>query len=380
MSDCELGTGTMAPRLILVLFTVAIHVGCRERAPVPKLKAAAPAVEGDLVEPTPLLDLSASDHGDPPFFGVTAATRIPEGIAIADNGAHAIVVYDLSGKLVRRVGREGGGPGEFQRMTDLGRCAGDSVFVLDNGLKRMTVYDANLRMARVYRVPIFLHRMECSRRGIVAMLMQPKRFYPPSEMGRHPPSTGLLLLASPRGDTVATVGEIQLGEQRPLGRVTALAASENRLYVGSAETGAVEVYTFDGAHAGAVTVTDPPRQTTPEEYAAEIDRLVRSVERRGPDSVLRAMFASIPRPEHVPAYRDVTASPGGVLWVTLFSSPESTTVVRAIDSAGRLLGTARFPPQTRLLEVGSEFLLTVYEGANGEPHLGVYRLGRSLQQ
>ncbi len=51
-----------------------------------------------------------------------------------------IRVYDPTGALVRAFGREGDGPGEFRRVDRFG-VAGDTLWVSDSGLRRLTLFD-----------------------------------------------------------------------------------------------------------------------------------------------------------------------------------------------------------------------------------------------
>lgn len=53
-------------------------------------------------------------------------------IAILDQGASQVLVFDDEGALVRRFGGEGDGPGEFRTAVDLRRRADDSLWVLDS--------------------------------------------------------------------------------------------------------------------------------------------------------------------------------------------------------------------------------------------------------
>lgn len=54
----------------------------------------------------------------------------------------SIVVFDENGKFIKRMGREGRGPGEFSNMVTLGpKYYSDKLFVYDNVLKRVTLFD-----------------------------------------------------------------------------------------------------------------------------------------------------------------------------------------------------------------------------------------------
>jgi len=71
-----------------------------------------------------------------------------------------IRVYDADGRFVRRIGRQGEGPGEFQRVSRFG-VAGDTLWTYDFGLRRLTLFDRTgtvLSTAQVRGVPVPMPR------------------------------------------------------------------------------------------------------------------------------------------------------------------------------------------------------------------------------
>jgi len=56
-----------------------------------------------------------------------------------------IRVYDPTGALLRTIGRRGGGPGEFQTLSDFG-VVGDTLWVYDSPQRRITLFDRTGRM------------------------------------------------------------------------------------------------------------------------------------------------------------------------------------------------------------------------------------------
>jgi hypothetical protein len=64
-----------------------------------------------------------------------------------DTGWNWFSVFDQTGQFLRRVGRAGEGPGEFGfvRMLRVGPM--DSVFAVDNALRRITRYSPDLEYA-----------------------------------------------------------------------------------------------------------------------------------------------------------------------------------------------------------------------------------------
>lgn len=118
------------------------------------------------------VDLDAQPRNAAP---TSARVRVQRGIALAGRGyaivrptalipassgelvvlparAEGLVVLDSTGKFVRVIGRRGSGPGEMQMPTVLG-TRGDSLWLFDRALSRLTVFDARGRFVRSIRLP-----------------------------------------------------------------------------------------------------------------------------------------------------------------------------------------------------------------------------------
>jgi hypothetical protein len=66
--------------------------------------------------------------------------------------ADRFAVFDSSGRHVVQVGRRGSGPGEFQRVSSVLVGPGDTLFVSDERLRRVTVYSPELSLVRVFHM------------------------------------------------------------------------------------------------------------------------------------------------------------------------------------------------------------------------------------
>ena len=77
-------------------------------------------------------------------------------IAVAGDNGTVIGIFGTNGRLLRRVGRRGGGPGEFSRVSQMIRGPGASIHVYDALLRRLTTFDPGMRQAIASRrVPDF---------------------------------------------------------------------------------------------------------------------------------------------------------------------------------------------------------------------------------
>ena len=83
--------------------------------------------------------------------GAVAMTSRGQFIALAGSGVQ-VAVYDASGRFLLSFGKRGGGPGEFQTLTDVRVGPGDSVIVAD-GRNNVQVFGPTFEYARTIRIP-----------------------------------------------------------------------------------------------------------------------------------------------------------------------------------------------------------------------------------
>lgn len=92
------------------------------------------------VSKDPLLTIGTA-NGKPEleFAGISSVRRLSGGKIIVANGKpRELRVFDPRGKFLARIGRSGGGPGEFQGTLSLLPSGGDTILVFDQGkMKRM---------------------------------------------------------------------------------------------------------------------------------------------------------------------------------------------------------------------------------------------------
>ncbi|MFT7510940.1 MAG: DNA-binding beta-propeller fold protein YncE [Candidatus Omnitrophota bacterium] len=90
----------------------------------------------------------AFDLEGEPVFDLTENLHRPSGLAlgidglwVADAGQHAILQFDLAGKFLKRIGRRGVGPGEFNFPTHLCTDAYGRLYVVDSMNARVQIFD-----------------------------------------------------------------------------------------------------------------------------------------------------------------------------------------------------------------------------------------------
>lgn len=96
---------------------------------------------------------------------VTGARRLPDGrIVVAIGNPIELRVYDPSGKLINRIGRKGGGPGEFRSAVSIPYADNDSLVTYNGFYGRFAVFRPDGKVIHEYeqrmatRPPPLLHR------------------------------------------------------------------------------------------------------------------------------------------------------------------------------------------------------------------------------
>ena len=326
---------------------------------------------------TPMLDIPASTAaGEVAFGAVAAATRLSSGhIVIADAYDGVVRFFAPSGALVRTAGRQGAGPNEFQSTAWLGQCGHDSIYVWDRMLARMSVLDRDGAIVRQFRLEPTASTIACSRAGALAYFGPPEASASSvAEMASARYRAPLMVRASD-GNTAQAVAILPLGEPRPLGRVTSLAVVGERILVGTADSGVVEVYTISGETAPPIQFARAPRSPTERQYEAAIEKQLAMLPRAADREPVRKLMRSMPMPDAVPAYSAILVDPVGVVWVQETVPGDGETRFRLFRN-GAEVGALRLAREVTAFEVGADYLLAGYRDADAAEHLALFRVHR----
>jgi hypothetical protein len=85
---------------------------------------------------------------------VYAAFLLGDRLFVSNGEEPEIREYDLTGQLIKHIGRRGPGPGEFTHLRWIAPIAGDSLLALDGLASRATVFDPDGRFARSFELPL----------------------------------------------------------------------------------------------------------------------------------------------------------------------------------------------------------------------------------
>lgn len=308
-----------------------------------------------------------------------------------DRDAKMLHVFAPTGELIRSVGGEGSGPGEYREPTEMAPYRGDSVVVYDRRLGRTTVLSSRGETGRLIPVRIPTPRVQLLGSlddGSIVVLAA--TFTPQSGIWRD--TAALVRIPAGGGslDTVATVpgaefydaifrGSRQFGV-RPYGRSTIGSARGRRITINRGEGCDVETLLPSGE---LVTRARHPCARSPitDEVvtAAEADELAgfRSDEAR---QFATAFYEAElrPYPDFAPPYDALLTDASGRIWARRYSlagdSPARPWAI--FDEEGRWLGEVMVTGNFRLIHVADTTALGQVVDTLGHSYLALRRIAK----
>lgn len=376
------------------LFAAAVAGGCVGEVAHERDSSDDPRMPMWPVDPSPSLVLPSDGPESPTPFEIelpVAGLLLSDAVAIADGLAPAVHVFDRSGTLLRSVGRRGDGPSEFQSISWLGACGGDSVYAWDFVRQRMAVVDAAGSVARTFRMP---NRPDagappaavaCSRRGQFAYLARPDLVAQARDDAIVPILADLFVANSDgsveriRSGIALAEFVVRIGQYRPLGRQTHIALAPDRIYVGTADSAMVDAFDYSGLHVASIAVWSNSRTPTRRHLEEAVREHTQWVAEAGIRKRIGDLLMAQPLPESLPPYTDLFVDPLGDLWVLLTVPGDSTTNLRVIAPDGRVRGDVLVPTAMRVFDIGESEILGSAPDSAGAPRVVLYRFQRGRQ-
>lgn len=323
----------------------------------------------------PVTEVSATGPDGTVLLGnASLATRLSNGnVVIADDNRGDITLraFDSTGKHLRHFGRKGRGPGEFEDISALARCAGDSLFVFDYTLQRVVIFTPSGQLARTTPVRP-LATVICSANGAALGVSPILDLFLPTvqNAGRLQHLAVDLMTAS---DTLRLYDSLPASDPRFGGRMPAFAVAGNRAIVGLTDSAFAAVFRVDGTKLPPVRVSNDPEPQTQAGFVRTLDAFFA----RYPGLAdQKAQFLKLPHPDLAPAYFALYGSPDGTLWTELSAPDDSTVHLRTTDSLGTVIGDINLPFPLTIFEIGNDYILGRRENEIGEQRVVVYEMGR----
>jgi hypothetical protein len=357
------------------------------------------------VEPTPVLDVGGSEQEEAYLFTrIAHAGVLPEGsLLIADWGTRDLRVFDSSGRFLRRIGRSGGGPGEFRQLTMVDVDHSGRIAVYDGILRRVSWFSGDGTLLEAIAVPSSPGGATAGhvlgRFGDGSLLVQSvvgvsgQQSLPSPGIRQVRDSNGLFLV-SPNGSSISAIGRFPASRQiRAVGRVIALdpapfgvqtviAIADTTFYLSTQEHYEVREFRLDGSlkrvlrrMVPARPVTDDARAQMRRERDARAERLA-SGRPVPPELVELARYSETP--DFFPAHGDLRVDRAGNLWVEdyrPFPDRDTVTTWTVFGADGAILSTATLP-RIQITEIGADYVVGVRRDDDGVPSVRVYRIAR----
>lgn len=333
-------------------------VGADKHGKPPTIELAAPTV-----------DIGANDE----LMLPKAAMRLSSGdIIVADAHANSVIVFDANGRHRLTVGRQGSGPGEMQSPSWLGRCAGDSVFVLDPALSRVTVLDPAGRFARSFSWNERPTVLACSSHGTVAVASAA----PLSESRPDPKRTplevvGNLSVVTWDGRILKSIGAVRVGEHGPLGRQSRLAAAGGRFVFGDGER-EIRVFEHDGRRDRVLRIDMPERPATDAHRRASIDEQVAIFSEKATRERNRQFLSMFAMPKLLPLYSGLFLDEFHNLWLVASFPGDTTTLLRLLNESGTAVANVILPMPMTIYDIGRDYIIGSYLADDERMHVALF--------
>ena len=336
----------------------------------------------------PLLDIGDDETGSHESAGdVSGATRLIDGsVIVADRESSSLKVFSAGGKLLRSVGRAGQGPGEFARLNTMLRC-GDSLYVFDGGTRKYNVFslDGVLRRQFVLTGPApgdFAYRTACNAQGVLINYGWDLLRDLPKQSGVTRTSVPYWL-SKPDGTVLANLGRFSSSERwatvtatvsgtgpLPLGKQPVVAAGHSRVYVGLADSFAIDVFGLDGTRQRTIQRPSVVRRAT----STDVERfkLLDTAGRSQRDNAATVKaWKAMQFAQTLPPYSALVVDVYDHLWVRVFPGADETTAAWIIFSPdGVAIAHIALPLALEVAEVGADYVL----GTETQVHTGIKRV------
>jgi hypothetical protein len=347
------------------------------------------------VNPTPLTAIATDDSLET-IGNAVGIARLDNGqVVVADQSSSIIRFYGPDGKFLKKVGRKGGGPGEFEMLGEMLHC-GDTLYAHDFSNKAFTLISADGTFGR--RVSVALpdsvrstFRSVCNASG---KLLTAGWDFESAAEEKTGPTRGLIpyWISDAQGKVSASLGMEQSSEKwlsvlpsgivivgpRPLGRETVMALGTSRAYIGTADSGVINVYALDGKRLPPLRIATANEPVT----IAHIDEFkLRDTLFAPPGS--REMWIETMKqmkfPATMPAYTALFVDSSEHVWVRGVPTPGSAEVGWTVFSGeGERVANIKLPTALSVAEVGGDYVAGVQSDATtGEQRVVVLSLVRA---
>lgn len=361
---------------------------------------------GWAVTPDPTLSIGTF-QGDSLYqlFRVLGATRLKNGgVAIANAGSGEIRIFDAEGRFLAAHGRKGEGPGEFQRPALVGAVGEDTLVVVDNDLRRISLVHAEEGFLESSRISDDLGGGAYPQ-GMFsdASIVLGGGFYWSSTSGveltsgysRRSTNFWSTNLA---GELVTEFGEFFGSEffmdvqdegggavsmrarLIPFGKYSMQTVGPDLFYVASGDSWEIQAFDPAGKLRKVFRLRRAPSPVRSEDLEAMIQSEVDEASDPSAAPGIRTEYEKMPVPDFMPAFAGLHADSRGYLWVERYRPPgEDNPVFDILAPDGALVGWVALPPGSDILEIGENAVVVLHRDELEVEYVRVFGLKRPLE-
>lgn len=351
------------------------------------------AVEEWWIDSMPFIQLGdIGINTDMGLFNVVGGHRWRSGeVVVANAGTYELVFYDRNGHRAFTAGRRGGGPGEFLAINWMG-AVDDSLFVFDSRSDRLSVFSPNGTFSRSFalkpvggRTPSKAFGFFANGDFFAAVPLVTEAFAPSEEPIR---VHSVLVRYDREGNIVSITDTVPDSEHfvqnvppvlggvaywdRAFGLKASVVPVENGYFYGDGERFEITYSDLTGRVLRVIRRIHELIPVSPRHVEVYKERQLRNLT-PALRSVAELVLNDMPFPATLPTYSSLAVASDGWLWVESYrvgrSDPAEWTI---FDGEGRLRGRIRFQLSLNILEIGKDYILTVYTTSEDEELIYVY--------
>lgn len=305
-------------------------------------------------------------------------------IWVVDENPSVIKVFDIDGRLVRTVGHQGAGPGEFEKGSIV--VAGANVVLHDQELGRTSVFDTAGRFLRSWTSPCcYRHPLVVDTSGLIYVNGWPGDsggMYARYGMdgtardtmffAREPRPRQWTFKGGTVNDRVIMITNVPLTP-----RTERAVNPDGGLIFGWSEQYQIVVSPHGQDTAmvfGRIWIASPLPQWRRE---AELESAIAGIAREWGEEAARAQATISDIPTMPPAFTGISVDGRGNRWITVDPSDDSThTWFDVFDPGGAYLGRVVAPPgmDSWLMAWSRDEMVAYLENAEGEPVVLKFRI------
>jgi hypothetical protein len=339
------------------------------------------------IDSQPLINLGGPDVSGPTQFSRIVGLYLDRrgNVWVGDGGSAELRLFHPDGTHWKTMGGSGEGPGEFRRLRLLGPFHGDSVACWDDGLARLTLFDAEGNLARMAPMPA----MEATPRAHKVFRDGTLLVQFPRVFASHSLRAGQLLgdtahlerldlahstrkeLASASGPTWLWTGHSQV--PLPFTVNSSFDLDRDVLHLASGPQFRIRVFE-QGRLTEVYGVARDPRDVTQNDvatYTRVMTEALPQPERRDYLSALEHPN----QPPYLPAYSHLVVADDGMVWARVYSPDVfGGASWDVFDGQRHWLGKVQTPQAVEVFQITQGKLLAVWRDTLGVEYVRTYKV------